>query len=326
MPVDSERLTIRQGTEPVSTEAIYREKYGNAHLSKAALNFSANSSANVRMEVAAPSWAVAYAIEGSGGDFIYQTDRGLGISSDKHLIPSGASLTVFDEPLFRKVKAGPVFVYLQDGITARYGGYVRAISWYDDVNAEKPRLIEYLSITHDTFSDTVRSAVVDTEQDIVGAVQEVTAVSGNAWELVVRHDPQSGEDAIHYDLHMEDARSVSYSLDGETVFYIPYPEGCAYEDEDVTYQLYHYDDAYQSCSVVELVPTPYGLRFVEDHLSPFVLTWDKALQPAATPAPTAAPEIDLPRTGDESHLEWLIGVLAVSIALLAYGVRRKRDA
>lgn len=55
MPVDSERLTIRQGTEPVSTEAIYREKYGNAHLSKAALNFSANSSANVRMEVAAPS-------------------------------------------------------------------------------------------------------------------------------------------------------------------------------------------------------------------------------------------------------------------------------
>lgn len=105
---------------------------------------------------------------------------------------------------------------------------MRAISWYDDVNAETPRLIKYISITHDTFSDTVRSAVVDTEQDIVDAVQEVTAVSGNAWELVVRHDPQSGEDAIHYDLQMEDARSVSYSLDGDTVFYIPYPEGCAY--------------------------------------------------------------------------------------------------
>ena len=88
VPVDSERLTIRQGTEPVSTEAIYREKYGNAHLSKAALDFSANGSGNVRMEVAAPSWAAAYAIEGSGGDFIYQADWGLGISSDKHPIPS----------------------------------------------------------------------------------------------------------------------------------------------------------------------------------------------------------------------------------------------
>ena len=108
------------------------------------------------------------------------------------------------------------------------------------------------------------------------------------------------------------------------MFYIPYPEGCAYGDEDVTYQLYHYDDAYQSCSVVELVPTPYGLRFVEDHLSPFVLTWARAPQDAGTPAP--ADVTDLPRTGDETHLEWLIGVLLVSTALLAYGIRRKRDA
>ena len=77
---------------------------------------------------------------------------------------------------------------------------------------------------------------------------------------------------------------------------------------------------------MELVPTPYGLRFVEDHLSPFVLTWARAPQDAATPAPTDAPEIDLPQTGDETHLEWLIGVLLVSTALLAYGIRRKRDA
>lgn len=78
VPVDSERLTIRQGAEQISNESIYRETYGNAHLSKAALDFSANGSGNVRMEVAAPSWAVAYAIEGSGGDFIYQTDWGAG--------------------------------------------------------------------------------------------------------------------------------------------------------------------------------------------------------------------------------------------------------
>lgn len=235
-------------------------------------------------------------------------------------------MTLYDQPLFKTVQAGRVQVYLQEGITARYGGYVLTISWFDNVNDETPRLVEYISITHDTFSETVRNAVVDTEQDIVEAVQEVTAVSGNTWELVVRHDPQSGENAIHYDLQMEDARSVSYSLDGDTVFYIPYPEGYAYGDEDVTYQLYHYDDAYQSYTVVELVPTPYGLRFVEDHLSPFVLTWDEAPQDAVTPAPIDASEIDLPRTGDESHLEWLICVLAASMALLAYMMWRKRDA
>ena len=73
-PVENERLTIRQGVEQISNEAVYRELYGNAHLSKAALDFSANNSGNIRMEVAAPSWAVAYGISGSGGDFIYQTD------------------------------------------------------------------------------------------------------------------------------------------------------------------------------------------------------------------------------------------------------------
>lgn len=325
-PVNSERLTIRQGAERISNEAVYRETYGNAHLSKAALDFSANNSGNVRMEVAAPSWAAAYGISGSGGNFIYQTNWGLLISSDKHPISSSETVTLYDQPLFKTVQAGSVLVYLQEGITARYGGYVRVISWYDDVNAETPRLVEYLSITHDTFSETVRNAVVDTEQDIVGTVQEVTAVSENAWELVVRHDPQSGENAIHYDLQMEDARSVSYSLDGDTVFYIPYPEGYAYGDEGVTYQLYHYDDTYQSYTVVELVPTPYGLRFVEDHLSPFVLTWDEGPQDGATPAPTDAPEIDLPQTGDASHLEWLIGILVVSMALLAYVLWRKRGA
>lgn len=325
-PVDRDRLTIWQGTEEIDNANVYREAYGNAHLSKDALDFSENTSGNIRMEVAAPPWAVAYGISGSGSDFIYQTDWGLSISDDKHRISSGKAVTVYDLPLFRTVQVGRVRVYLLDGITARYGGFVRVISWYDDVNATAPRLVEYISITHDEFSETVRNEVVDTEQEIDGAVEEVTAVSENAWELVIRHDPQNGENAIHYDLQMEDARHVSYSLSGDTVFYIPYPDGYTYEDEDVTYQLYHYDDAYQSYTMVELVPTPYGLRFVEDHLSPFVLTWDEAPQNAVTPEPTDVPVIDLPQTGDGTHLEWLICVLAVSLAVLTYVMRRKRDA
>lgn len=325
-PVDDDRLSIWQGTEKIDNTAVYRETYGNAHLNRNALDFSANNSGNIRMEVTAPSWAVAYGIEMSGGDFIYQNNSGLIISTDKNPIPAGAALTIYDLPLFRTVQVDRVLVYLPDGISARYGGFVRVISWYDNVNATAPRLVEYISITHDEFSETVRNEVVDTEQEIDGAVEEVTAVSENAWELVIRHDPQIGENAIHYDLQMEDARCISYTLDGDTVFYIPYPDGYTYEDEDVTYQLYHYDDAYQSYTMVELIPMPYGLRFVEDHLSPFVLTWDEAPQNAVTPEPTDVPVIDLPQTGDGTHLEWLVCVLAVSLAVLAYVIRRKRDA
>ena len=324
-PVESERLTIRQGTEQISNEALYRKAYGNVHLNMEALSFPDNANESIRMEVAAPSWAVAYGINASGSEFIYHTNWGLEVSGDRKQISSGEAITVYDQPLFRSVQAGGALVYLPEGITGRYGGYVRVISWYDDVNATAPRLVEYMTITHDEFGETVRNEVVRSEQDIDKAVEEVTAVSENAWELVVRHDLQSGENAIHYDLQMEDARHVSYSLDGETVFYIPYPDGYSYEDESVTYQLYHYDDSYQSYTVVELIPTPYGLRFVEDHLSPFVLTWNGDPQGGATPEPTEVPEIDLPQTGDQTHLEWLVCVLAVAVAILAVVIWRKRS-
>ena len=176
-PVDDERLTIRQGTKRISNEAVYREDYGNVHLNMDALDFPDNANGNIRMEVTAPSWAVAYGIDASGSDFIYHTNWGLGISGDRQRISSGESIIVYDQPLFRTVQVGGVLVYLPEGITARYGGYVRVISWYDDVNADAPRLVEYVTITHDEFSETVRNEVVNTEQEIVTAVDEVTAVS-----------------------------------------------------------------------------------------------------------------------------------------------------
>ena len=318
MPVANSRLTIWQGKHQVKNQLVYQESYGNAHLTKAGLNFSANNSGSIRMEVAAPEWAVAYGISESGGDFIYQTNWGLNISDEKQRISSGETVTVYNQPLFRTVQAGRALVYLQQGITARYGGYVRVISWYDDVNAANPRLVEYISITHDEFSEKVRHAVKKSEQDIDEPVAEVTGISQNHWQLVVRHDPQSGERAIHYDLHMEDDRGVSYKLDSDTVFYVPYPDGYTYADKDVTYQLYHYDDDYQSYVNVQLTPTTHGLRFVEDNLSPFVLMWDEAVQ--------EPPVSDWPETGDKTPLAWLMGVLAISLMMLAYMIRRRRSA
>ena len=277
------------------------------------------------MEVEAPAWAVAYAMSESGGDFIYQTNWGLNISDEKQRIAGSERVTVYNRPLFKTVRAGRALVYLQEGITARYGGYVRVISWYDSENAQTPRLIEYLSITHDEFSEKVRNAVKKNEQDIDEPVAEVTGVSQNNWQLIVQHDPQSGERAIHYDLHMEDERGVSYKLDGDTAFYVPYPDGLSYADKDVTYQMYHYSEDYQSYVVVQLEPTPYGLRFVEDNLSPFVLMWDEKAA-APTPVPTQQPETNLPKTGDNTHIEWLIALLLLSTLGLVCMLRSKRRA
>lgn len=313
-PVAKERLTILQGKHRLSNQMFYREQYGNAHLSKAGLHFTEKDSGLIRMEVSAPEWAVAYGLSGSGGDFIYQTSPVLDISDEKQAIPSGRSVQVYNQPLFRAIQAGRALVYLQDGITARYGGYVYVISWYDRANADSPRLVEYISITHDEFGEVVYNAVKPNEQQIGKPVTEVTGVCSKDWQLVVRYDPQYGERAIHYDLHMEDERGVTYQLEGETVFYVPYPEGYSYEDKDVTYQMYHYDDAYQTCVAVQLVPTPYGLRFVEDHLSPFVLMWDDPAQQA-----------QLPKTGDDTPLEWLMGMLFLSAAGLVGLMRRKRS-
>lgn len=311
-PVANERLTIRQGRNRLSNQILYREQYGNAHLCKAGLHFTEKDSNVIRMEVAAPEWAVAYGISASGGDFIYQTNSGLMISGEKRLISPGRSVVVYDQPFFRTIQAGRALVYLQDGITARYGGYVYVISWYDRQNAASPRLVEYLSITHDEFGHKVYNAVKSSEHQIDKPVTEVTGISQKDWQLVVRHDPQCGERVIHYDLHMEDDRGVSHSLDGDTVFYIPYPDGYSYQDKDVTYQLYHYDDSYQTYVTVQLVPTPNGLRFVEDHLSPFVLMWDDPAQ--AT---------HLPQTGDDMPLEWLFGMMVLSLAAVGYLMRRR---
>ena len=314
-PVDMKRLTIYQGDQPVSADGIYRETYGHAHLSSTGLDVTANPSGIIRMEVTPPDWAVAYGLVQSGSDFIFRTDWGIVPSTEKHAIQSSETVRVYNDSLFRLVQAGRTLVYLRSGITARYGGFVRTISWYDSLNAVEPRLIEYISITQEDFSTEVRNALISSENALSSPVAEVTGISGQDWELIVRHDPQSGEDAIHYDLHIEDTSGISQEVGEETVFYIPYPEGHAYEDESVEYVLYHYSSTYRSYVEVPLEPTPYGLRFVEDHLSPFVLMWNASQLPVS-PA-------DLPQTGDNTPVAWLLLMLAVSLASLICVRRRK---
>lgn len=324
-PVDENRLTLWQGERQISNATVYRKGYGQVHLTKSSLDFSVKNGGNIRLNIDAPAGAGAYALNASGSDFIYQTDWILDASKDKRQLPSNKSVTLHDQPLFRAVPAERVLVYLPDGNSARYGGYVYVISWYTDMSAAEPFMIEYISLTQDEFREIVRNDVKQDEAQITEPVTEVTAISENDWQLIVCHDPQNGENAVHYDLHMEDARCVTHTLDGETVFYIPYPDGYSYEDTDIEYRLYHYSDNYrdyEDLSYTTLEPTENGLRFVEDHLSPFVLLWDDPAQDSTESEPSTA---DLPKTGDSAPVEWLIGMMLVSLMTLAYMARRKRS-
>ncbi len=312
-PVQSARLSVWQGDHLLNTPLIYNEKYGNAHLGKKGLNFSAASSGNIRLSVSAPDWAIAYGISGSGSDFIYQIDRGLDISNDRNPVSAGQPINVYDEPLFKVVQAARAKVYLQQGIAARYGGYVFVFCWYDDLTADQPRLIEYVSITHDDFSEKVRNPMLNLESQIAAPISEVTGIGDNSYLLVVRHDPQVGDRAIHYDLHIEDDRGITYSLSESTPFYIPYPAGLSYTDQNIIYQLYHFREDYGNCTLIPVEATPYGLRFTEDHLSPFVLQWDDS-------QPDDSPDTEIPKTGDHTPIAILTGLLLLSLLLL-YGVR-----
>lgn len=146
------RLSIYQGDQPVSEDGIYRETYGHAHLSSTGLDVTANPSGIIRMEVTPPDWAVAYGLHQSGSDFIFRTDWGIVPGTEKHAIQSNETVRVYDDSLFRPVQAGRMLVYLRSGITARYGGFVRTISWYDSLDAIEPSMIEYISITQEDFS------------------------------------------------------------------------------------------------------------------------------------------------------------------------------
>ena len=170
-----------------------------------------------------------------------------------------------------------------------------------------PFLTEYVAITHDDFADIVPHKVKGNES-FTEPVAAPVAIANEDWQLITRYDPQTGENALHMELHLEDQRGLTQQLKKETAVYLPYPEGYDHTSQNVIWQLYHYDDHYRLKETLSLQPTSWGLRCTVDSLSPFVLAWEEGQD--------GLPEI--PQTGDAAQpMAWLM-----LMALAALGTLR----
>lgn len=347
LAADAARLTIRHGENVLSTSSLYTQSKGTVHLSADTLDVVSHPGSSLCLELAPPAGAVACGVGETGHDFIYITDWGLSDLIDAahenaQLLGSASSVTLYDQPLTKTVtlQNGRLQVALQEGIHAKHGGYIRVICWYnseEDMKKQSPSLIEYLVVTHDEFSREVRVPFQESESGLTDPVTEVTGISRHPWHLVVRHDPQRGDRAVHYDLRVEDASGSPCFLQEDTVFYLPYPEGTGYENPDVHFQLYHYDDSYKTFVQVDVQKTPFGLRFVENHLSPFAILWDdgesSGTESPESPSPSpvgpdggiaaALPEPQIPQTGDARPVGMTALLLALSVSLALCLRRRK---
>jgi len=213
---------------------------------------------------------------------------------DTQTVDKDGYITVIDMEPLRHYKTGPVDVYLQFGSVWPYGGGQSVIYWYKDTAAAEgastrgnPMKIEYVADTSDVICVTSRTEIVEDEADITERVEHVTCVKpghgGKGWHLVIRRYPQRGDNACHWDFHLENECGDYEPLEENTVFYMPYPSGHGYDAEKgcavdrsgnrCDYAIYHYNSDYDACDPVEAQPCPYGIRFEVSSLSPFVLDW-----------------------------------------------------
>lgn len=214
------------------------------------------------------------------------------------------------------------------------GAGFRLIYWYEDINAEVPMLKEYVLVTHDPASapDFTTPALSEDDlgkQDAAFPRVIISRESEDGEHHLFYSDivPQTSDDELHYELRLTDAAGNPVSTEtlkalAPLTVYIPVPDGLDPYDPSLVFTVSHLNAG--STKVTEtfsmqnktLSMTEYGLCFVVDALSPFVLSWDTA---AADPAV-------LPQTGDSAPALPVLFVLALmSTAALAF-LTRKRHA
>lgn len=214
------------------------------------------------------------------------------------------------------------------------GAGFRLIYWYEDINAEVPMLKEYVLVTHDPASapDFTTPALSEDDlgkQDAAFPRVIISRESEDGEHHLFYSDivPQTSDDELHYELRLTDAAGNPVSTEtlkalAPLTVYIPVPDGLDPYDPSLVFTVSHLNAG--STKVTEtfsmqnktLSMTEYGLCFVVDALSPFVLSWDTA---AADPAV-------LPQTGDSAPaLPVLFALALMSTAALAF-LTRKRHA
>lgn len=204
-------------------------------------------------------------------------------------------------------------------------GLAYLLYWYEDeesLNNNQPSEVWWFAEKSAPFVKVTEYGTRKSEADLPKRYDGAIVIGGENWTITTEHYLQKGKNAQHYELRLTDEHGNSISPNRNTVVYLPYPDGLSFDD-DMTYTLRHYDAQGGSETVTSLTPTEKGLRFEVNTLSPFVLQWDEQHVLTNTPEPPVA---DLPQTGDNTPIEWLIALLLLSAFGFVCMLQNKRRA
>lgn len=254
------------------------------------------------------------------------------IYHEENLEDVSGPYTVFDRPILREINTyDNVTLFVPTTPIRLDAGLIYYFYWYDSEEAakeNKPFAIWWFADRSAPFITSFVNPLQKTESGLSSGYDGAVAIGDEGWSLVTEYYLQEGENAQHYELHLVDENGNTVSPERDMVVYLPYPEGCSYDD-GTTYALRHYDAYGVSERVATLTPTEIGLRFEISSFSPFVLTWSGSPAQGETPVPANTPVPDvsrLPRTGDSTPIGWIVGMLALSAAILCLMLTRRRGA
>ncbi len=195
--------------------------------------------------------------------------------------------------------------------------------WYEDeaaLDENRPSEIWWFAEKSAPFVKVIEYPARKSESDIPDDYDGAIIIGNENWTMITERYLQKGANAQHYELRLTDGEGNTVSPDRNTVIYLPYPAGHSYGD-GTTYTLRHYDAQGGNEAVTSLTPKEKGLRFEVNSFSPFVLQWEEQLILTNTPE---LPVADLPQTGDNTHIEWLIALQLLSTLGLVCLLRSRR--
>ena len=170
------------------------------------------------------------------------------------------------------IENGDLNVYYSVNYSFGYAE-IRVIDWYDANGVFM--FGEYVMCTVDEFSYLVQTDAIEDPANIMTPVEAPIIVSGDDWQLCTEYIPQSGEDAILYELSLKDDSNRFVNItEGNTVI-LPFPVGMTYEQaQNCKFIIKHYSYDLTEYTEEEATVTSIGISFSATSFSPYVMSWD----------------------------------------------------
>ena len=331
-PVDADRLVVKNGFPPLLSTP-YQPRTGevrltpNAHVSGEFPKF-----AWIEFEVEPPEGATYLRSSSFSSDMTYGTHDDQMAAQDEHTqkygnvqaVSRNKAVMVQRMSAFRRVSmvednGAELTWFTPANVPSRFSGNIVTLCWYSDNPTssddagQRPEPIkrEYFCITADPFLQTVKGRVFRDLSDLTFIKIPVLVIHDETEEeltLTIGTYPQSGFNAMYYEISLDDSHGNAYELKNNADLYLPYPEN-GHMDDNRIYTLRHYvEDGDEEYIYEKLEKTPIGLRAQVSSFSPFVLSWKDG----------AAPKVEnLPATGDTSRTGLYLALLAGACFLLA---------